>query len=71
MHAYNELYMQDAKDNLASFFGYLINDCGLDADTAAGLFVVSGYSDLFGQGNPAFVSGMSGIELARKVLKKS
>ena len=65
--AYNELYLNDAKENLAEFFDYAINSCKFDADFFAKLFVQSGYADKFERGNPAIIAGMSGIELAKKV----
>ena len=66
--AYNELYLNDAKENLAEFFDYAINSCKFDADFFAKLFVQSGYADKFERGNPAIIAGMSGIELAKKVI---
>ena len=30
IHAYNEFYLNDAKQNLAEFFDYAINDCKFD-----------------------------------------
>ena len=66
--AYNELYLNDAKENLAEFFDYAINSCKFDANFFAKLFVQSGYADKFERGNPAIIAGMSGIELAKKVI---
>jgi len=68
IHAYSELYLNDAKQNLAVFFDYAINTCRFDADLFSKLFVQSGYADRFERGNPAVVAGMSGIELAQKVI---
>ncbi len=68
IHAYNEFYLNDAKQNLAEFFDYAINDCKWDANLFSKLFVQSGYADKFERGNPAIVAGMSGIELAQKVI---
>lgn len=68
MHAYNELYLNDAKENLAAAFDYAINDCLFPSDWFARLFVQSGYGEKFERGNPAVIAGMSGIELARKIL---
>ena len=67
-HAYSESYLSDAKDRLSQFFDYLINDCGMKADWVASIFLSSGYAEQFERGNPAILAGMSGIELARKVL---
>lgn len=69
IHAYSESYLNDAKQNLAVFFDYAIKDCRLNADLFAKLFVQSGYADKFERGNPAIVSGMSGIELAKRVIE--
>ena len=68
IHAYSEFYLNDAKQNLAEFFEYAINTCQFDANLFSKLFVQSGYADKFERGNPAIVAGMSGIELAKKVI---
>ena len=68
-HAYSESYLSDAKDRLSQFFDYLINDCGMKADWVASIFLSSGYAEQFERGNPAILAGMSGIELARVVVK--
>ncbi len=68
IHAYNEFYLNDAKQNLAEFFDYAINACQFDVNLFSKLFVQSGYADKFERGNPAIVAGMSGIELAQKVI---
>ena len=68
IHAYNELYLNDAKQNLADFFDYAINYCGLDGDLVAKIFVQSGYAEKFERGNPAIVAGMSGVKLAKEVI---
>lgn len=67
--AYSESYLSDAKDRLSQFFDYLINDCGMKADWVATIFLSSGYAEQFERGNPAILAGMSGIELARAVVK--
>lgn len=68
IYAYSEFYLNDAKQNLAEFFDYAINDCHFEANLFSKLFVQSGYADKFERGNPAIVAGMSGIELAKKVI---
>lgn len=71
IHAYNELYLNDAKENLASFFDYGINDCKVSTDLMATLFINSGIAKEFEKGNPYYISGMSGVEMARLVLNKT
>ena len=68
IHAYSEFYLNDAKQNLADFFDYAISTCRFDANLFSKLFVQSGYADKFERGNPAIIAGMSGIELAKKVI---
>ena len=66
--AYSESYLNDAAENLGDMFAYAVNDCGYDADEFFGWFVMSGLADQFGNGNPKYIAGLSGIELAREVV---
>ena len=68
IHAYNELYLSDAKQNLAEFFDYAINTCGFSIELFSRIFIQSGYAEKFERGNPAVIVGMSGIELAQRVI---
>ena len=70
-HAYSELYLTNAKDRLSSFFDYAINDCALKPDWITALFINTGYAEQFERGNPAYLAGMSGVELARAVINKA
>ena len=70
-HAYSELYLSDAKSCLADMFDYTINDYKLESDWVASLFVTAGYAQKFETGNPAILSGMSGIELGKAIIKKA
>lgn len=65
MRAYNESYLNDAKNNLADFFDYAVHDCKLNPDSFIQLFIQSGYADKFERGNPSVISGMSGTELSK------
>ena len=69
-HAYNELYLNDATECLADMFDYAVNDCGFESNWFASLFITTGYAQKFEIGNPAIVSGMSGVELAREIINK-
>ena len=68
IHAYSESYLYDAKQNLAECFDYAISNCRFNADIFSKLFVQSGYADKFELVNPSIVSGISGIELAQKII---
>lgn len=69
-HAYNKSYLSNAKNRLSQFFDYAINDCEIKSDWIAMMFIQSGYAEQFERGNPAVLSGMSGIELAQLVINK-
>ncbi len=69
--AYNKIYLPDATTRLSLCFDYAVNDCEIEADTFAQLFVVSCVAEQFERGNPAYLSGMSGIEMAREVILKT
>ena len=68
--AYSESYLNDAKSTLSQCFDYLMNDCGFDADWTASLFLSSGYAQQFERGNPGVLAGMSGVELARAIIRQ-
>lgn len=68
IHAYDRTYLPDAEDCLSGAFDYAVNGCGLGGNEFAEMFVVTGYASQFERGNPAVVSGMSGIELVDKIL---
>lgn len=69
MKGYSELYLNDARKNLGEMIEYAVVDLGFDPDEFFGYFISSGIADKFGKGNPKFVVGMSGIELAECVFK--
>ncbi len=66
---YNESYLADARKNLGDMLEYALCDLGYDADIFFGYFIVSGIAEKFGNGNPKYIAGMSGVELAETVLK--
>lgn len=70
-HAYSEFYLNDAKECLADMLDYAVNDCGFQIDWFASLFLTTGYAKKFESGNPAVISGMSGVELAREIITKA
>ena len=69
-HAYSESYLNNAKDRLSSFFDYAINDCSMKPDWITALFLNTGFAEQFERGNPAYLAGMSGVELACAVIRK-
>ena len=70
MSAYSELYIESSKRNLSVMTDYVANDVGMDLGSFFILFSISGIAAQFEKGNPRFIVGMSGIELAGHVFDK-
>ena len=71
IHAYSENYLDDAMGNLGEAFDFAHAVCHLDLDSFFAMFINSGIADLFGNGHPKYVAGLSGTELALEVMRKS
>ena len=71
VHAYAEIYLDDATCNLGDMFDYAVNDCGYDADTFLSHFIISSVAEAFGKGNPKYIAGLSGLELASEVIRRT
>ena len=69
MNAYDKSYLYDAMLNLADAFDYAINELKIKPDEFADMFVVSRLADQYGSGNPKYVAGMSGKELAQRIVE--
>ncbi len=67
MRAYDESYLHDAMDILGEALDYAVADCGQEPDEFFEWLIASGVAESFGHGNPKFIAGMSGVELAREV----
>ena len=70
IHAYSNIYLEDAMNNLADAFDYAVNCYKLDIDYFMELFINSGYAKQFSDGNPKYLCGMSGQELVLHILRK-
>lgn len=71
IRAYDECYVNGAQEILGDAFDFAINTLGIDNELFSKAFVVSDVSSQFAAGNPRYVAGMNGCELARCVLKSS
>ena len=67
-HAFSELYIENAQRVFAQMTHYVIHDLKMEYDPFFRLFVQSGVAAQFEKGNPRYVAGMSGTELADEVL---
>lgn len=70
-HAYSELYLDDAMNNLGDMVEFAVCDLRFDPDAFFGWFISSGIASKFEKGNPKYVTGMSGFELAEAVLAET
>lgn len=68
MNAYNELYIEDAAQNLGEYLDYMVNSLHYAVDYAFELLAYSSVGRQFELGNPKYVTGMSGRELAVQVI---
>jgi len=68
IRAYEETYLSDAMINLGDMFDYAVNDCGYNGEDFFTYFIVSGVASAFERGNPKYVAGLSGPELASEVI---
>lgn len=67
-HAYSESYLDDAMQNLGDMLDYALVDCGYAPDDFFSWFISSGIAAKIENGNPKYITGMSGVELTREVI---
>ncbi len=68
IHAYQEIYRDNAQAALGDAFDYAVNVCGIAGQDFTKLFAASSVCARMEKGEPAYVAGKSGIEIAREVL---
>lgn len=71
MRAYDELYLGKARMTLAWMFDYAVNGCRIEMEDFYRMFLASSYVRRFETGNCAVVAGLSGVELAQRVIRES
>lgn len=67
-HAYHEIYLSNAQSALGSAFDYAINTCKIPGNDFIKLFLASSVSKRMERGEPACLTGKSGIELAMDIV---
>ena len=68
IHAYQEIYLNNAQAALGEAFDYAINTCNILGENFIKMFLVSSVSKKMEKGEPKYVSGKSGIEIAREIV---
>ena len=71
IHAYDEILLGRAENNLGRMIDFSVHSLHTDADSMMHLFITSNISSLFERGSIRVLCGMSGIELAYYVMEKS
>ncbi len=70
IHAYSELYLQKAKQTMASMFDTAVNQAGMELTDFYELFLDSDLPLRLEVGDSSLLAGHSGIELAEMVLER-
>ena len=71
IRAYDEAYLHSAQNILGHAVDFSVLSLELDPDTFGNAFAVSSVSKQFARGNPYYVAGVNGCELARMVLSET
>ena len=71
IRAYDESYLSNAQNVLGHAVDFAVMSLNLDPDVFGNTFIVSDASKQFASGNPRYVAGLNGCELARLVLTET
>ncbi len=66
--AYREIYLNNAQAVLGEAFDYAINICNISGADFLKLFIVSSVSKKMENGEPAVITGKSGIEIVKEIV---
>lgn len=65
---YDEMYINDAQDNLGAMLDYAVNACEIPLEDFYARFLSSNAAQAFAMGHPYYTAGISGIEMAILVM---
>ena len=68
IRAYQEIYLSKAQSALGDAFDYAVNACKIPGDDFVKLFIVSSVSKRLENGEPSYLAGKSGIDIASDVV---
>ena len=71
IHAYQEIYLDNAQSALADAFDYAVNTCNLRGEDFVKLFLVSSICKRMENGEPAYLAGKSGIEIVVEIIAQT
>ena len=69
IHAYDKVYLDKARTALGRMLDFAVYDLKYDIEEFFALFIISGIAARFEKGDYRVIVGMSGVELAYKVLE--
>jgi DNA-binding transcriptional regulator YiaG len=70
IHAYQEIYLSKVQSVLGDTFDYAINFYGISGSDFVKMFSASSASKRLENGEPAYITGKSGIEIAVEILSE-
>lgn len=68
-HAYFEPYLEDAMRNIAIMCHFCVNEYGMSPEEFSRLFAESALAEQLSKGNPRYLVGLSGKDLAENLLE--
>lgn len=71
IRAYDKIYLDKARTVLARMLDFAVWELGYEIDEFFAMFIKTGLAKRFGEGDFTLLVGMSGVELAYKVLEMS
>lgn len=71
IRAYQEMYLSKAQSVLGDALHYAVNTCSISGKDFIKLFVTSSVSKRMENGEPAYLAGKSGIEIAKEVVSET
>lgn len=71
IHAYPEIYLNRAQAALGDAFHYAVNACHIEGAAFVNLFLVSSISKRLENGEPVYLVGKSGIEIACDIMDET
>lgn len=70
IRAYYEDYLEYAQRNMGNMLDFAVNTCGEEPDLFFEKFIATGVAEQFGKGNPRYVAGKTGCEIAREIFEE-
>ena len=71
IHAYQEIYLSHAQGSIGDAFDYAINTCKLSGENFIQMLLSSSVCKKLENGEPNYLAGKSGIEIAKEILEET